>query len=113
MAVDHLLGDDPGLEDPPAFAVSAAVVVGVAGLLFGVVLPRVRNPPRAGSLLALASVLSLPLIWLGAPFAIAPAAIAAGRRGEGRLSRVAVAVGAAVLLLVTGAYGYDAVRKLS
>ena len=27
MAVDHLLGDDPGLEDPPAFLISAAVIL--------------------------------------------------------------------------------------
>ena len=35
MAVDHLLGDDPGLEDPPTFAASAAIVVVVAAVLFG------------------------------------------------------------------------------
>ena len=41
------------------------------------------NPQRAGLIVALVSVVSLPLIWLGAPFAIAPAAIALGKRGGG------------------------------
>lgn len=113
MAVDHLLGDDPGLEDPPAFAISALIVLAVAGLLFGRVVPRARDPRRAGFIVALLSVASLPLIWLGVPFAVAPAAIALGRKGDGRLSTAAVAIGVVVLLLVTAAYTYDAVDKLS
>ena len=52
------------------------------------------------------------LIWLGVPFAIAPAAIALGIRSAGRLALAAVAIGVVVLLLVTGAYVYDAVEKL-
>jgi hypothetical protein len=113
MAVDHLLGDDPGLEDPPAFAISALVVLAIAGLLFGRVVPRARDPRRAGFIVALLGVASLPLIWLGVPFAVAPAAIALGRKGDGRLSTAAVAIGVVVLLLVTAAYTYDAVDKLS
>jgi hypothetical protein len=113
MAVDHLLGDDPGLEDPPAFAISALIVLAVAGLLFGRVVPRARDPRRAGFIVALLGVASLPLIWLGVPFAVAPAAIALGRKGDGRLSTAAVAIGVVVLLLVTAAYTYDAVDKLS
>jgi hypothetical protein len=31
MAVDHLLGDDPGLEDPTMFAISTVLSVAVAG----------------------------------------------------------------------------------
>jgi hypothetical protein len=113
MAVDHLLGDDPGLEDPPAFAISALVVLAIAGLLFGRVVPRARDPRRAGFIVALLGVASLPLIWLGVPFAVAPAAIALGRKGDGRLSTAAVAIGVVVLLLVTAAYTYDAVDRLS
>jgi hypothetical protein len=30
MAVDHLLGDDPGLEDPPTFLISAAIILVIA-----------------------------------------------------------------------------------
>ena len=37
MVFDHLLGDDPGLEDPVAFLVSAAFVLFTAGIVFGVV----------------------------------------------------------------------------
>ncbi len=112
MAVDHLLGDDPGLEDPPAFLVSAAIILALAGFLFGVVVPRAIDPARRGLVVALLSVLSLPLIWLGVPFAVAPAAIALGLRARGRLALAAVVIGAAVLLLVTAAYVYSAVEKL-
>lgn len=112
MAVDHLLGDDPGLEDPPAFLISAALILVVTTLLFALVVRRTREPDRAGLIVAVLAVASLPLIWLGAPFAIAPAAIALGLRGEGRRASAAVALGASVLLLVTGAYVYDAIDKL-
>jgi hypothetical protein len=112
MAVDHLLGDDPGLEDPPTFLVSAAIIVLLIALLFGFVAPRARDPRRTGFILALLSVLSLVSIWLGEPFAVAPAAIALGLRGEGRLAAATVALGAAVLLLATGAYVDQAIDKL-
>ncbi len=112
MAVDHLLGDDPGLEDPPAFLISAAVILGIAALLFAGLLPRARDRRRAGFIVALVAVASLPLIWLGVPFVIAPAAIALGLRGEGRLATAAIAIGVVVLSLVTAAYVYEAIDKL-
>jgi hypothetical protein len=113
MAVDHLLGDDPGLEDPPTFLISAAIIVVIAALLFGFVVRRARDPRRASIIVAVLSVLSLALIWLGVPFAVAPAAIALGLRGEGRLATAAIGIGGLVLLLVTGAYVYSAVDKLA
>ena len=113
MAVDHLVGDDPGLEDPPAFLISAAIILVITTLLFGRVVRRARDPGRAGLIVAVVAVASLPLIWLGVPVAVAPAAIALGTRGGGRLATAAVAIGSLVLLLVTGAYAYDAIDKLS
>ena len=95
MAVDHLLGDDPGLEDAGAFVLTAAVVLVAAALLFGLVVRRAREPRRPGLVVAALAVLSLPLIWLG------------------RAATAAAVVGAAVLLLVTGAYVYSAVEKLA
>jgi hypothetical protein len=112
MAVDHLLGDDPGLEDPPTFLVSAAIVLVIAAVLFGFVVPRAHDPPRTGFIVAMVSLLSLPFIWLGVPFAVAPAAIALGLRGEGRLATAAIVIGAVVLLVVTGAYVVQAIDKL-
>ena len=113
MAVDHLLGDDPGLEDPPAFLISAAVILITAAVLFGLVVRRTRDPRRSGLIVAVLAVLTLPLIWLGVPFAVAPAAIALGLRGEGRTATAAVAIGVVVLSLATGAYVYSAVDKLA
>src|SRR5918994_3773800 len=109
MAVDHLIGDDPGLEDPPAFLISAAIILTITAFLFGRVVRRARDPGRAGFIVAVLAVASLPLIWLGVPFVVAPAAIALSRRGDGRLATAAVAIGGVVMLLVTGAYTYDAI----
>ena len=67
MAVDHLLGDDPGLEDPPTFLVSAAVILVIAALLFGLIVPRARDPRRAGFILAIVSVLTLRLFGWACP----------------------------------------------
>jgi predicted permease len=113
MAVDHLLGDDPGLEDPPTFLISAAIILVIATLLFGLVVRRARDPRRASFIVAVLSALSLTLIWLGVPFAVASAAIALGLRGKGRLAIAAITTGVLVLLLVTGAYVYSAVDKLA
>jgi hypothetical protein len=63
--------------------------------------------------LSLLSLLSLALIWLDVPFVVAPAAIALGLRGEERLALAAIVIGAAVLLLATGAYLYSAIDKLA
>jgi hypothetical protein len=117
MAVDHLLGDDPGLEDPPAFAFSAALVLAVAAVVFGLVVPRriEAAPARAIALAALA-VVTLPLVFLGVPFPLAAAAVALGLRGRAdgsRLATAAVAVGALVLALVTVGYAAQAVQKLT
>jgi hypothetical protein len=43
MAFDHLVGDDPGLEDPVAFAVSAVLTLVTAAGIFGVLIPRVKR----------------------------------------------------------------------
>ena len=44
MATDHLLGSDPGLEDPPAFLIGAGASIVVAIVVFGVVVPRASAP---------------------------------------------------------------------
>jgi apolipoprotein N-acyltransferase len=112
MAVDHLLGDDPGLEDPPTFLISAVLVVALVAALFGLVVRRPGDQRRAAVVVAVLGLLSLAFVWLGVPFAVAPAAIALGLRTAGRAGTFAVALGAAVLALVTVGYAYSAVDKL-
>ncbi|HET9545848.1 MAG TPA: hypothetical protein VFO88_09735 [Gaiellaceae bacterium] len=80
MAVDHLLGDDPGLEDPWAFVLTAAIILAVATVLFATVVRPSLAPRRAPLVLAILAVLSLAFIWIGLPFAAAPAAVALGLR---------------------------------
>jgi hypothetical protein len=118
MAVDHLLGDDPGLEDPPAFVFSTALILVVAGTVFGLVVRRAttESAPLRALALAVLAVVSLTLAFLGLPFPLAGGAVALGLRGRAGGSRVAAAalvLGAAVLALVTVGYGIDAARKLS
>lgn len=114
MAADHLLGDDPGLEDPPAFLLSAGLCVLVAIILFGVIIPR--TPPeraaRRGFVSGLLGVVTIPLAFLGAFFIFAGAGIALGRIGQGRLALAAVAIGSLVALLGTVGYTYVAIGKL-
>jgi hypothetical protein len=114
MAADHLLGDDPGLEDPPAFFVAAGLCILVAILLFGLVLPRTseERAARRGFISSVLAVVSIPLAFLGFFFVLAAGGIALGRMGEGRLATAAVAIGAVVGTLGTVAYAYVAISKL-
>jgi hypothetical protein len=114
MAADHLMGDDPGLEDPPAFLVAAALCILVAAVVFGVVIPR-TTPERAarrGFASSVLSVFTLPLAFLGFFFVLAGGGIALGRTGNGRLANAAVVIGYAVVLLGTVGYAYVAISKL-
>jgi hypothetical protein len=114
MAVDHLMGDDPGLEDPPAFAVATVLCLLVAVLLFAVVIPR--TPPergaRRGFVSSVLAVISLPLAFLGFFFVLAAGGIALGRIGRGRLAGAALAIGSLVAILGIAGYTYVAVTKL-
>lgn len=107
MWFDHMRGDDPGYEDPVAFFVSVGLVLAVAALLFGYVVPRVRSDPsraaRRGLLTSVISVPTIALIWLGVPWVVAGAGIAMGLiglRGARRsLATAAIAVAAFTLTL--------------
>jgi hypothetical protein len=51
MAVDHLMGDDRGLEDPPMFLIASGLSLTLAALVFGRIIPRAKaaaaRPERA------------------------------------------------------------------
>jgi peptidoglycan/LPS O-acetylase OafA/YrhL len=107
MAFDHLRGDDPGWEDPPAFFISVAICLAVAIGLFGFLIPRLRrDPDRAakwGLGVGIFSVLSVALIWLGVPWIVGGSAIALGLIGRAgnraRLATAAIVLGAFTLVL--------------
>ncbi len=125
MAVDHLLGEDPGLEDPPAFLIASGISIALAAVVFGVVVPRTRAGSSAlehaasrGFACSALAFIALPvLLWLGVPFVLAGGGVALGRIGrQGPRKRLAVAalgLGAIVLVLGTLAYAYLAVEKLA
>ena len=58
--VDHLLGDDPGLEDVPTFLLSSGLTLAVAAVVFGIVVPRAAaDPVRAAKRGVVLSALSV------------------------------------------------------
>ena len=120
MAIDHLVGteSEPGEDDsfpvdPVTFVLGAAISLVLMAFLFGVVVRRtergeLERAPRRAAILAALAVLSLPLLFLGVPFALAGAAIALGllarEGGRGGIATAAVVVGALVIALGAGAY---------
>lgn len=125
MAVDHLMGDDPGLEDPPTFLISAGLILGLAALVFGVVIPRAKaatapakRAARDGLILSvLAVVPGIAVLWLGLPFILAGGGVALGlfarRQEPSGLAGAAIVIGTLMLLFGTGAYLMQALDKLS
>ena len=120
MTVDHLLGDDPGLEDPPMFLISSALSIALAALVFGRIVPRAVAAHRAsrdGLILgAVAVVPGLATLWLGLPFVLAGGALALGlqaREAEPSVrATAATALGALVMLGAAGGYASLAIDKL-
>ena len=113
MAVDHLLEDEGAFPaDVGTFVLSCGLSFALALAVFGWLVPRASA--RTALALAVVALLAIPLtLWLGLPFVLAGGAVLAGRRAQGRAATVAVAIGAVVLLLGTGAYAYVAVGKLA
>jgi hypothetical protein len=114
MAADHLMGDEPGLEDPPAFLVATGLCLLVAIVLFGAVIPRTspERVARRGLASSVLAIVSLPLAFLGFFFVLAGGGIALGRIGQGRLATAAVVLGSLVVLLGISGYTYVAIGKL-
>ena len=120
MAVDHLLGDDPGLEDPPMFAIACVVTLAAAALVFGRILPRAKAADRAardGLILSIVGVVpGLATLWLGLPFALAGGGLALGllawQRAHDRRGAAAIVVSVLLLSFGTIAYLVQAVDKL-
>lgn len=124
MAVDHLLGDDPGLEDPLAFLISLALCIVLAAFLFGWVLPRTRRTStsrEAISALILSIIAIVPgigTLWLGLPFILAGAGVASGRRARRHAptdarALAAIVVGAIVIAGGSIVYLLEATKKLT
>jgi hypothetical protein len=126
MAVDHLLGDDPGLEDLPTFGLTTALSIALAAVVFGWVVPRARAasassaeaPARRALVLGvLAFVPGVATLWLGFPFVLAGGGLALGLRARWEKTAgpatAAVVVAGAALALATLAYLGQAAAKLS
>lgn len=125
MAIDHLMGDDPGLEDPPTFMLASALSLALAVLIFRLVIPRAesaavpaKRAARDGLICSvLAVVPGIATLWLGLPFILAGGGIALGlsaRRNEhSRAAIAAIVIGILVLVAGAGAYLVEAIDKLA
>jgi hypothetical protein len=120
MAVDHLLGSDPGLEDPPTFLIASALTLALAALVFGRIVPNAIDAGRETRdglvLSAVAVVPGIATLWLGLPFVLGGGAIALGlaarQRHASRRALITVALGALILSFGIGAYLVQFVDKL-
>lgn len=111
MAFDHLVGSDPGLEDPAAFVITVSLSLAVWGVLFGRVIPRTKAGPNPGDTAAkrglvcslLAVFPGVPTLFVGLPFVLSAGAIALGLLGRNsrrsKLAHAAIVIGSLVLLL--------------
>ena len=107
MVFEHVLDGDPS---PEAFLLSAGLSLALAAVVFGRIVPRVKEAPdvavraaKRGVVIGVLSVLSLALLWLGLPYPLAGGALSLGLLGRGgerrRLAAVAIVVGVVVLLV--------------
>lgn len=125
MAVDHLMGDDPGLEDPPMFLIASGLSLALAALVFGRVIPRakaaalpVERAARDGLICSgLAVVPGIATLWLGLPFILAGGGLALGlfaqrEKPSGRAIG-GIVIGTLVLLAGAGTYVVEAIDKLA
>jgi hypothetical protein len=117
MFFDHMLDiEEPFPADWPAFAISVALILVLAAIVFGVVVRRTTSSPdhadlagKRGLVCSILSVLALPAIWLGLPFVLAGGGVTLGALGRhGRRRRLAVAaIAIGVIVLVLGIVGTD------
>jgi hypothetical protein len=123
LAVDHLIGSDPGLEDPVAFVITVSLSLALWGVLFGRVIPRTKTATNPGETAAtrglVCSLLALfpgvPTMFVGLPFVLSAGAIALGLLGRdssksGR-ARAAIVIGSLVLALALWYLGLTAWSK--
>jgi hypothetical protein len=83
------------------YAVTLGFSLAVAAALFGLAIPRVERPARAGLIAGVLAVLSVAVFWSGLPYVLGPAAIVLGLLGRARAERAAGAVAIALGALAT------------
>ena len=84
-------GGDNGGAGP--FAVTAVVLVLVAALVYGRVLPDTASPAKVATWCAAIAVVTLLVFWTGLPMLLGVAAVAAGARSGSTGGTVAAVVG--------------------
>ena len=86
------------------FASCALIMLVLAAVLFGWVLPRWQGSSRVTVVLTVLAVLSLGAFWAGAPEVVAPAAIVAALAANERTVTQKGAIVVATLVLLAGVF---------
>lgn len=85
------------------FLVSVAVILVLAAVIFGRVLPGAGDAARTALILAIVALVTVAVFWSGIPQVLAPAAILLGysatQSGRGGQAKAAVAIGAVAYVL--------------
>lgn len=76
------------------FAITAVVLVLVAALVFGRILPATENPAKVAIWCAAIALVTGLVFWTGLPMLLGVAAVAAGTRSHTTAGTVAAVVGA-------------------
>lgn len=103
-----LLGGEQAF-DVGGFLIGTVITLGLAGVLFGTVVPRAlrssegNRPGTVGLVTSVFAFLSLAIFWLGAPLVVAGAGLVLGRHGRerhGRRGMATAAVGISIFVVV-------------
>jgi hypothetical protein len=84
-----------------AYAVTLGFSLVLAAVLFGLAIPRIERPARAGLIAGVLALLSVAVFWSGLPFVLGPAAVVLGLLGRARDERAAGTVAVALGALAT------------
>ena len=112
LAAANFIGTENESGGGPEYAATLAFSLAVAAVLFGWAIPRIDRPARAGIIVGLLALLSLPVFWSGLPYVLGPAAIVLGLRGRERTEMrtpgtVAVVLGALATLAGVAGVVFD------
>lgn len=84
LAGANFFGEEGENGGPGPYAITLAASLAIAAALFGWAIPRIERPARAGLVVGVLALLSLPAFWSGLPYVLGPAAIALGLLGRAR-----------------------------
>ena len=103
MAVANFNAADGESGGPLEFAVSAVILIAVAAVVFGRLVPATTTPGRLATWLLVGAIVTIPVFWLGLPVVLGAAAAVAGARAASTGGAVTAALGALIAVACVAA----------